>query len=188
LLNFFETSRSNLIGRFLTELPMATVFQFDECSDCKSFIARCNRQGLATARRFRKKHRGKGIKDPQMLPIYLALGGVLITFDNDMIEKHEDQIPEHNPGIIIIEHSPDVPYTLTQASVEKIIARFKSIVPDWHSVPWANSIVRITEKSVAVFRKLATGVTCDCFVELADATCDEKIRNRLLQNAEPNEA
>jgi hypothetical protein len=163
---------------------MATIFQFDECSDCVSFIKKCNKQGLAVARRFKKKHRRTGLKDPQMLPIYLGLGGVLITFDNDMIDDHEDDVPERSPGIIIIEHSDAVPYTLTQASVEKIIGRFKSILPDWHQVPWANSIVRITERSVAIGRKFKTGVAYDCHADLADVNCDQQIRNHLVQNAQ----
>jgi hypothetical protein len=105
-----------------------------------------------------------------------------------MIDDHEGQIPEQSPGIIVIEHSPDLPYTLTIASVERIVAHFKSKLSDWHTVSWANSIVRITEKSVAVFRKRSTGVRCDCFVEFSDATCDEQIRNCLLQNSQANGA
>lgn len=167
---------------------MPTVFQFDECSDCKSFIKRCNKEGLAVAKRFGKKHRRKGLKDPEMLAIYLALGGVIVTFDNNIIDEHVEDIPEHNPGFIIIEHSSEVPYTLTQASAEKIVARFKSTVPDWHQVSWANSIVRITEKSVFIFRKIGTDVTRNCYVELVETTCESQIRDHLMQNAQLSQA
>jgi hypothetical protein len=167
---------------------MATVFQFDECSDCRSFIKKCNDEGLAVARRFRRKHRHKGLKDPEMLAVYLGLGGVIITYDNNMIDEHPTHIPERSPGIIIIEHSSAVPYTFTQASAEKIIGKFKSILPDWHQVPWANSIVRITERSVSIGRKLETGVIYECVANLTDDNCHEQIRTHLVQNAQVNEA
>lgn len=160
-----------------------TVFQFDECSSCNSFIRRCNKEGLAIARKFKDKHRSKGIKDPQMLKMYLALGGVLVTFDNDMIDDHTQHIPEKSPGIIIIEHSPDMPYTLTQKSVEKIIKAFKEKFPNWHVVQWANSIVRITEKSVAVCQKTSTEVRYNCWIELSDTECEKQVTEHLSKNA-----
>jgi hypothetical protein len=167
---------------------MSTVFQFDECSDCRSFIKKCNQQGLAVARRFKKKHRHTSLKDPEMLAIYLALGGVLITYDNNMIDEHEDAVPEQSPGIIIIEHSSEVPYTLTQSSAEKIIGRFKTVLPDWNQVPWANSIVRITERSISIGRKRKAGVTYECVANLSDDNCHEQIRIHLVQNAQADEA
>jgi hypothetical protein len=135
------------------------------------------------ARHFKKKHRNKGLKDPEMLSFYLSLGGVLVTYDNDMIDEHLDAIPEKGPGIIVIEHSPAVPYTLTQKSAEKIVKKFKETLPDWHAIPWTNSIVRITERSVTVCKKTQATVEYNCEVELSDAVCPHQVRQCLTQNA-----
>lgn len=161
-----------------------TTFQFDENNSCTSFIRRCKKGGLASAKRFQRKHKNTGLKDPQMLAIYLALGGVLVTFDNHMIDDHEDDIPEQSPGIIIIEHSPAIPYTFTQKSAEKIIAKFKEKVPDWHQVPWENSIVRLSDATICIGRKQRGSVIYD-YLETVEGADDAGIKAQLALNAIP---
>lgn len=160
-----------------------TVFQFEENNSCKSFIRRCNRVGAAEVKRYQARHRNKKIPDPQMLSIYLPLGGVLVTYDKAMLSMHRSDIPEKSPGIIVIEHSPKNLRTLTQSSAEAIIQRFKDKVPDWYEVPWANSIVRITEETVSVCRKAQDELVCDCHINLAADDCADKIRSALAENA-----
>jgi hypothetical protein len=123
------------------------------------------------------------MKDPEMLATYLAKGNVLVTFDRRMLEDHEADIPELSPGLIVIAHSPAMMKTLTQSSAEKIIKSFKDKLPDWHQVPWANSIVKITDSSVFVGRKTTEGIVFDCEASLADPKCDETIKRHLVQNA-----
>ena len=163
-----------------------TTFQFDENNSCTSFIKRCKKGGLANAKRFQRGHKNTKLKDPEMLKIYLALGGVLITFDNHMIDDHENDIPKTSPGIVIIEHSPRMLHPITQKSAEKIIGRFKDKLPDWHKVPFENSIVRISDASIIVGRKLDVGVVYDCHATLDDDNCDQKVRERLVKNASGN--
>ena len=160
-----------------------TTFQFDENNECKSYIKHCNKEGLAAAKRFPRRHKNKQFSDPEMLNLCLSLGGVLVTFDHHMIDDHEPYIPEKSPGIIIIQHSRKIPYTMTQKSAERIIAQFKKTIADWHQVPFENSIVRITDESITIGRKLADGVTYDCHKELTEPNCGKEIREHLASNA-----
>jgi len=163
-----------------------TIFQFDENIDYKAYIKRCNQEGFAVVKRFPKDLKNTGFPDPEVLKRCLLLGGVLVTLDHHMIDDHEPDVPEKSPGIIIIQHSPKIPYTMTQKSAEKIIEQFKKRISDWHKLSYANSIVRITDESITVGRKKENVVTYNCYKELSEQDCEDEIRQRLNDNAADN--
>lgn len=129
-------------------------FQLDENNDCDKFAKSCNANGLASVSRFKKKFKNTGMKDPEVLEWNSPRGRVLLTFDDKMIEKHKANIPEQNPGIVTVGHSPHVMKTMTQKSGNQIVEKFKQAMPNWHQTPLANSIVRIKDDSVIVCRKI----------------------------------
>ena len=158
-----------------------TVFQFDECSTSKSYLKSCKKSGLAAVRRYPTKH--KGLPDPAMLEIYMAQEGVLVTYDHEIWVENEKHIPLTNPGIIIVSHSPAISYTLTQRSAANILDNFKGQFGEWHSVPWSNSLVTITDASVEVMRKSALGFETQLYRSLDQPGWQWELAERLKQNA-----
>jgi hypothetical protein len=145
-------------------------------------MRRCKKTGLAETSRFERRHRNKKMQDPEVMAYYFGLNRVLLTFDKALIDEHENDIPGLNPGIIVVQHSPALLRTLTQKSAEKIIAKFKEIIPDWYEVPWSNSIVRISDIAVEICRKEESGVVTLVYTELTETDCAEQIRKHLQQN------
>jgi hypothetical protein len=158
-----------------------TTFQFDECSDSPTVINACNQQGLARAKRFSKKH--KGLKDPEMLAIYMGMDGVLLTQDCAMIEDHEECVPCLHPGIVMVGHSEKNPQTVTERSIRKIIGSFKESFHDWHTVSWSNSIVKITESTVEAGFMTPKGAVFDLSVSFGDGSWQDGLRACLARNA-----
>jgi hypothetical protein len=161
-----------------------TIFQFDENNECKQYIKRCNKEGFATAKRFPRRHKNKQYPDVEMLNLCLSFGAVLITFDNDMIDDHEAEIPQKFAGVVIIEHSAAMLHTITQKSAEKIIRQFKETIADWHKVPFENSVVRITDASIMVGRKINDVVIYECQKDLDEIDCATTVTEHLIRNAQ----
>ena len=125
-----------------------TKFHPDECSSARGLIRSCKKGGLAQVRRYPTKH--KSLLDPEMLYIYTKKDGVIVTFDLGMADENAEHIPVEHPGLIMIGHSPEISYTITEKSATKITSNFKDKFPEWHQIPWKNCIVKMTDATVEV--------------------------------------
>ena len=134
-----------------------TIFQFDECSTYLKYIAQCNKNPVGTTKAKRHKKKHQGLLDPDVLAIHMGGNSVFVTFDGRMVNEHGAHIPTLNPGIIIIGHSPSYSFTMTHVFACKILEDFKVSFPDWHTISWRNSIVRMTEISIEVGYNTASG-------------------------------
>jgi hypothetical protein len=158
-----------------------TSFQFDECSSAKSFIKSCNDQKLCVAVKYPKKLKGK--KDPEMLDVCMQTPNVLLTFDLTICETNLSHIPEQNPGIVMVGHSLKIPYTMTVNSATKIVGAFKQHFPEWHAIPWNNSLVRITDESVEVAHRTVAGIVPDFYSLLSESGWQEVLKATLTHNS-----
>lgn len=148
-----------------------TAFQFDECCSWPSYIKGCNKEGLSRAHKFSKTLKAKlgGTKDPEMLAFYMKKDTVLITTDKALPNEHPEHIPAVNPGIIVFEHSEKLLNTVTIKSITGIAKAFKELFPQWHTVKWSNSIVRISDDCIQGGRKTdAGGVVVEFYRKLTD--------------------
>ena len=119
-----------------------------------------------------------------MLAIYMQGAGVLVTFDSNMVEDHGAHIPNVNPGIILVGHSPAIPYTVTATSASKIMTAFKGHLPDWHELSWQNSVAKITDATIEVGHMAAQQFHIDLSADFANTPgWQESLRACLLINS-----
>ena len=157
------------------------IFQFDECSDGKSLIRSCKTEALSQVRRYPTKH--KNLPDPEMLAIYMKKDGTLVTFDRRIVEENLDAIPGEHPGLIMVGHSPAIPYTMTEESASKILRALKDGFADWHTISWKNSIVTITDASIEVSRRTGAGVQSMLYASFENDNWQHLLKDCLLQNS-----
>lgn len=122
-------------------------FVCDESSDSKSFVLRCSETKHDEIIRLPKQYRG--LKDPQLLPVILREGRVLVTLDARMAEKNADYIPIPNPGMIVVRLRRPV-RPITHKVMEKLIANFKNHFPYWRTFDFSNLHLEICEDCVMV--------------------------------------
>jgi hypothetical protein len=160
---------------------MVTAFQLDECDDYASYSKRCNKAGLAQLRRYKTKN--KGTLDPQVIERCVKTNGTLLTTDGVFFSDNEQDIPERNPGFIVVEHSEAIPYTITQDSIEKILEDFKASFPDWSNISWKNSLVKISDAYIEIGRKTASGINFGFRADWTDENWQDGVRSALAGNA-----
>ena len=159
-----------------------TIFQLDECISMKKLIRTCREQGFSEAYPFPNAMKNKGIKDPEMLQTLLPLGNPILTTDKKLMFYNLFAIPEKHPGIIVIGTSHEEPRTLKKEIILKILSRFKSFLPQWHTINWSNSIVLITEKTVQVWHKVSDSLKSGELTEF-EKDASEKILGQLINNS-----
>ena len=172
---------SSRVGNLFEQAVQVNCFQFDECSSSNALLQECKRDGLCLPRRYPKKH--SKLKDPQMLGIYMAKDGTLVTFDLSLIDEHEAYIPPKNPGIILIGRSPRVMKTMTETAARKIMRKFKALFPDWCQLSWKNSIVKFTEATIFAGRIIEHGAIIDFLGEIDSDDWKSKLRDILTRNS-----
>jgi hypothetical protein len=129
-------------------------FQFDKCLDDIEVIDPCNGDNLVQALPLEEDL--WNAKDPELLRVLMARSTPLVTIDRKLPRQHSAHIPDVHPGIIIvaysqyIDRSKETLRTITTRAAAKILRTFKSLVPDWHQISVANSIVEITNKGVEI--------------------------------------
>jgi hypothetical protein len=133
-----------------------TIFQLDECLDCRSLVRRCEaHREVATVYRFpgdfktKEARQQKKQKDKIVVPHFIARGNPIVTTDLPIIEDNLDCISEPHPGFIIVSNETPTP-TIRSQHIVDILGSFKQGFPDWISVSWRNSVVRLTQKWIEV--------------------------------------
>lgn len=116
----------------------------DENADCEDFVSECNSLHSDTLCRFPDSLRGKGIKDPQMLPLLLSQNRSLLTCDTLIAEVNADYIPEDNPGIVVVRLRRPVK-TMTLRMMRKLVEQFKRTFPKWRELELKNIQLEICE-------------------------------------------
>jgi hypothetical protein len=159
-----------------------TTFQFDECSTYLEYISKCNKApvGATEAKRHERKHRG--LPDPDVLAIHMKGNSVFITFDGRMVDEHGTHIPTLNPGIIIIGHSPAYSFTMTHVFACKILEDFKVNFPEWHTISWRNSIVKMTEVSIEIGYNTTSGFVSQFYEFFKESGWQDSLKSFLTQN------
>jgi hypothetical protein len=160
-----------------------TIFQLDQCLNDRRLADRCNRASQGQAQAFRFPNRLHDAPDPVVLAALLPRGNPFISTDRAMPEEHACHIHNPHAGIVIICHSPDEPRTMTSALAAAILARFKTAVPCWHSLPLANSIMFLTEIDVEVCHVGAGKLVQGRHLPYTDTTWAEKMVADLQANA-----
>ena len=159
-----------------------TTFQLDENANSRKFADECVRQGLCGVRRFPSSLRGT--KDADLLPQLMSASYPLLTFDRQIAQNNSEQIPERNPGILIVT-DPGSVHTLTVETARNILLNFKTVFTEWHKVSWRNSIVAISPSSVEVSRLAAGQLTTTLMLQLADHNVARRLSKTLQENKSP---
>ncbi len=118
-----------------------------------------------------------------MLAIYMKKTSVFVTIDSRLKDQHHNCIPEDHPGILIIQQSSTLFGTLTVDKAFGIISRFKKSFPDWHSVAWSNSIVKITDECIEAGRKIDEEIKMEFFGDFSLSDWQDAFKNYLTKNA-----
>ena len=130
--------------------------QLDECMNSKRLIKRCATEAKIATLPFPKEFEGRGIKDPEMLQWWNALGVMLLTCDERMAEDHMRFFPNQHKGIVVVcNGSYDI---LNHSVMMMLFADFKSQLPEWDRLQPDNVIIELWHnhptRNVCVFRLL----------------------------------
>lgn len=104
-------------------------------------------------KRFPDNLRNRGVKDPEMIAWFCEAGNPLVTTDKALHIAHAASIPNQHPGIIVLAAVGN--YVLSSRLLISLIGEFKSHVPGWQDVDFANSVVELWsrhEYDVFVYR------------------------------------
>jgi hypothetical protein len=156
-------------------------FQFDECIDSKTLFNSCSAQGLAKPIRFPANL--KGTSDEQLLPSILSKPYSFLTCDSRIVRQHHLFIPALHPGIIMIANAPGHYPSLTEKTIINILDNFKKHLPWWNTVPWKNSIVKITQQFVEISRIKSGIVEEQIKLDYSDPDFKDRLEEILTSNA-----
>lgn len=157
--------------------------QLDENINARKLANACNSEGRSQVRRFPPEWRGQGIKDPDVLERFLADDALLLTTDENIALDHDYIIPDRHPGIIIVQQADAAVRTMTWRISQAIIADLKSVLIDWDSVVWNNSVVTLRPTYVEVRHAEAGRLKVDDLLQRNIAGWEDALRNVLLTNS-----
>jgi hypothetical protein len=152
--------------------------------DSKRLARQCTAEGLVTFRRFPRKLKHK--KDPEMLGKILVGDCTLLTTDHEIHWENSAHIPDEHPGILIIASS--APWTITDRDIERILRKFKSVFPNWHSISIQNLVVKLTEEDIEIWKVLGGRVVSFGRVEFTRDGWQDKFQDWLSRNARGKQA
>lgn len=158
-------------------------FQLDECANSQQLARKCREQGLCKPIRFPFRLRNKGAKDPQVVAeLSIQKGYVLVTTDLSIALDHGDRIPDINPGFILIGPCPGSPLRTTKTLVSNLLAQFKRSIPDWHTLNWNNSVVRLGNTYIEIGHMCDHKYICDFVSDLRQQGWEDQFRSYLAAN------
>ena len=103
-----------------------------------------------------------------------------------VVEDHVDHVPAWHAGTLIIEQDDDDVATMTTHIAQRILARFKAECPDWHILPWDNSVIQISPSAVAVFHVADGELLRDAYLAQSQEGWQDQLRIVLTTNASLN--
>jgi len=159
------------------------IYQLDECINSKKLETACRDEGKCMPHRFPKAHKGKGVKDPQVLAMFFSQGKVIVTNDKAMLREHVENIPELHPGLILIKFSDECKYEIDDQESAKILRHVKSKIPNWSSLACENSIAVATEKGLEILHKKDNKLLRNEGADYSDANFADKIEAALKENS-----
>jgi hypothetical protein len=106
----------------------------------------------------------------------------LVTFDRALPHEHTASIPALHPGIIVISNYP-APQTMTVRIAQRILARFKVALPEWHSVAWTNSVVEVTSIGVELWHIDGPRLVQDTYLAFDSADWQNRLMSALQRNS-----
>ena len=162
-----------------------TTFQLDQCLDSKRFARECAAEGLCQT--FRLPPTLRDADDPQLLRALMVAPNPLVTFDRALPHEHTASVPLRHPGIIVISNYP-APQTMTVRIAQRVLGRFKAVFPQWHLVPWTNSVVEVTTIGVEVWHVDAYRLIRDAYLAFDSADWQTRLTNILHQNSQSDSA
>ena len=164
-------------------------FQLDDCLRDRDFAASCYRdRRLANTERFpqdlsTKKARRQGLqKDHMLLPRFFPGSRIFVTSDKRIVDDNINIWPDLHCGFIIVSDAKRR-NTAGFRQFTEAIRQFKSSFPDWHSVSWRNSIVHITQESVAVQRVTGNKISDNQGWYYSQTGWQNQLREALATNA-----
>ena len=163
-------------------------FQLDECMDQKRLVRSCAEEGLVQVARFpaelktAEARRSGTQKDSYVLQRFLSRDSAFLTSDRPIVEANPGFVPDRHCGIIILSNSKPTP-TPSGKDFQKVLETFKLLVPDWHSLPWDNSIVTMTQDWIEVCHLENGSSQKDAFLFLSDPELPGQLHYHLTNNA-----
>ena len=106
----------------------------------------------------------------------------LVTFDRALPHEHTASVPSQHPGIIVLSNYP-APQTMTVRIAQRILGRFKAVFPQWHLVPWTNSVVEVTTISVEVWHADGDRLIRDAYLAFDSADWQAQLTSMLHQSS-----
>jgi hypothetical protein len=85
-----------------------------------------------------------------VLNFAIANGYLTLTFDRPMMHQSGHVLAGRNPGMLLLRMDDSSVQRISTKTAPKLLHSFKTDFPEWHSVPWANSIVELTPTLVHV--------------------------------------
>ena len=158
-----------------------TTFQLDQCLDSKRFARDCADEGRCRTLRLPPSLRNA--EDPELLTALMTGFNPLVTFDRELPHEHAQFIPASHPGIVIVSNDPS-PQTMTVRIAQRVLARFKAALPDWHESIWKNSVVEITSDAIEVWHVEGTRLIPDGYFAFDHTDWPTVLRTLLDRNAQ----
>jgi hypothetical protein len=160
-----------------------TTFQLDQCLDSKRFARDCAAQALCHTARLPPSLRDAN--DPEILRALMVTPSPLVTFDRALPHEHTASIPALHPGIIVVSNYP-APQTMTVRIAQRILARLKAALPEWHLVAWTNSVVEVTSIGIEVWHIEGHRLVRDAYLAFDWADWQIRLTSVLERNSRLN--
>ncbi len=126
---------------------MRTV-QLDKNAGSKKFRDVCNREGVVRCMLLPRNVRDQS--DDTVLEFAISNGYLTLTFDRPLCINSAHVLAGRNPGVLLLRMDDGAVQRISTQIAPKLLREFKKDFPDWHVVPWRNSIIELTPTLVFI--------------------------------------
>lgn len=128
--------------------------QLDKNTGDKRFKAACMDERIVDCDLLPRRVRDK--EDDEVLEYVIEQELVIFTFDNKIHFDWGSVLCGRNPGIIILRQDQHVLQQINTKTAPRHLKRFKKSFPQWHTVPYRNSVLELTPTLMFLYHTMGT--------------------------------
>src|SRR5437899_1267257 len=122
--------------------------------------------------------------DEEVLDFGATNSYLTLSFDKTLFFGSGHVIVGRNPGGLILREDDDSIRQMSTRTAPKLLGAFKEQFPDWHTLPWNNSIVELTPTLIFIYQTMTAPPELVELLKRDEAGWPERLRELLEQNAQ----